>query len=110
PDSALNISGPAGGPFPPGGLSYTLTNAGGSSLDWTISKTSDWLDLSATNGTLAVAGSTNVTVLLNTRTEILTVGNYTATVGFTNLTSGAGSTNRFVSLPVTPNYTRELGV
>jgi hypothetical protein len=100
PSSGFSSSGTQGGPFSPGNQTYALTNSGGATLNWTASKTANWLTLSATSGTLAGGGSTNVTVSLNSNANSLSAGSYSDTVSFTNTTNGAGSTTRAVSLLV----------
>src|SRR6185503_10567295 len=65
PANDFSASGFEGGPFAPDLQTYSLTNAGGSDLDWTITKTVSWLTLSSTQGTLAAGATTNVTVSLN---------------------------------------------
>ena len=50
PAGDLVSAGPAGGPFIPSNLSYTLENTGGSSIDWTAAKTQPWTTLSAVSG------------------------------------------------------------
>mgnify|MGYP003873076275 CR=1 FL=1 len=96
----LVSSGTTGGPFTPSSLIYTLTNSGGSTLNWTASKTADWVSLSATNGSLATGATATVTVSLNAAVEDLPAGSYGDTVSFANLTSGAGNTTRAVSLEI----------
>ncbi|HVM50593.1 MAG TPA: SBBP repeat-containing protein, partial [Candidatus Acidoferrum sp.] len=100
PTSGFAASGFAGGPFNPSSTTYTLTNSGGASLNWSASKSAAWLSLSASNGTLAAGAKTNVTVSLNANANSLIASNYSAVVGFTNLTGGRGNTNRAVSLNV----------
>jgi subtilase family serine protease len=75
----------------PGAISqnYTLTNAGGSSLAWSLSGTPVWLDASATGGLLATNGQTNVILSLNSAAANLAVGNYAATLVFSNMDTGA---------------------
>lgn len=102
PAGDLNITGTVGGPFSPVSQVYTLTNAGGSALTWTLSKNADWLTLSAATGELSPGQSTNVTVSLNSQAESLTVGEHTDTIGFANLTTGAGDAQRTVTLQIAP--------
>ncbi|NQU09717.1 M6 family metalloprotease domain-containing protein, partial [bacterium] len=101
PSGGLSASGSVGGPFTPTNQVYALTNSGTASLDWAASKNQNWVSLSATNGTLLTGGSTNVTVSINANADGLAAGEYADTVLFTNLTNGAGSTTRAVSLSVT---------
>jgi sugar lactone lactonase YvrE len=100
PTSGLTASGFAGGAFSPSSATYTLTNSGGASLNWSASKTAAWLSLSASSGMLAAGARTNVTVSFNANASNLGPGNYSGTLGFTNLSNGLGNTTRSVSLTV----------
>ena len=80
---------------------YTLTNTGGSSLNWSLVNTSLWLNASTTNGTLAGGGQTTVTVSLNATAAGFPVGNYAATIFFNDLNTGA-SQSRQATLQVVP--------
>lgn len=64
PADGLVSSGPIGGPFAPIQKTYTLTNSGGSSLNWSAATSQPWLTLSATAGTLTPGGTTNLTLSL----------------------------------------------
>ena len=44
---ALTSTGSMGGPFSPANQTYTVSNTGGSNLNWTASNTATWLTLSA---------------------------------------------------------------
>jgi len=100
PAGNLIASGTVGGPFSPGSILYTLTNSGGTTLNWTASKAQNWVSLSATSGSLAAGAATTVTVSLNANANSLTAGNYNDTVSFANTTTGSGNTSRGVSLAV----------
>jgi hypothetical protein len=86
PANGLFFMGTAGGPFNPMSISFTLTNVGASSLNWSLNNTSSWLNVSSTGGTLTPGGSAaTVTVSLNSAATNLPFGTYTATLWFTNL-------------------------
>jgi hypothetical protein len=61
---------------------YTLTNSGGSNLDWTASAADPWLALSIEAGTLAPASSTNLTLALGSLAETLSAGVYKSSISF----------------------------
>lgn len=98
PSTGLSASGNAGGPFSPSSQSYTLTNTGGTAINWTASNLQAWVSLSATSGTLAAGASTTVMVSINSGANSLAVGSYSDTVSFVNATNGSGNTSRTVSL------------
>jgi hypothetical protein len=102
PLTGLTSTGVEGGPFDPSSETYTLNNAGGSSLDWTASKTTSWVSLSDTSGTLTAGASTTVTVSINTDADSLSPNTYLDTIIFTDSTNNEQST-RPVSLTVDPN-------
>jgi hypothetical protein len=91
PFSGFSASGPTGGPIPGKSVSYSLTNTGTSSVNWSAGDTPNWLNISATNGTLNPGDSpSTVTVSLNTTAASnISIGNYKATIWFTNLTTEA---------------------
>ncbi|MBI4685680.1 MAG: carboxypeptidase regulatory-like domain-containing protein [Nitrospirae bacterium] len=102
PGDRFDSSGTQGGPFSPSNKTYTLSNTGGTSINWTASKGQSWVSLSATSGTLSPGTSTTVTVSINSNANSLAPGNYVDLVNFTNTTNGNGDTNRTVNLTV--NY------
>jgi hypothetical protein len=110
PVGGLSSSGAVGGPFNPASVIYTLTNSGGSTLNWTASQTANWVSLSATSGSLAAGDSTTVTVSLNSSADSLTAGSYNDTVSFVNSTSGNGNTSRNISLDINATETFQLTV
>jgi subtilase family serine protease len=102
PFLGFNSYGAIGGPFTITSQMFTLTNLGGSSLSWSLANTSSWFNVSSTGGTLPVAGQTDVTVSLNSTASNLVVGTYTATVFFTNQTSGVVQSRQFMLQVVEP--------
>ena len=100
PATGLTSSGLVGGPFTPSSQAYTLQNTGGSSINWTCSKTRSWTSLSATSGTLAAGATATVTVTINSGANSLAAGTYNDTVTFTNTTNGTGNATRAVALTV----------
>ncbi len=101
PIDRFDSSGPQGGPFNPLSKTYTLSNTGVSSINWTASKGQNWVNLSSTSGTISPGGSTQVVVSINSSANSLTSGNYVDTVTFTNTTDGNGNATRTVNLTVT---------
>lgn len=102
PSGGLSGSGLRGGPFAPASQNFTISNVGGQPLSWTATKSAAWLDLSSTSGSLNPGESAVITASLNTSTASLISGSYADTLTFTNLTNGAGSTTRPVTLTITP--------
>ena len=100
PAGGLTSSGTAGGPFSPSSQTYTLTNTGTASMNWTASKVASWVTLSAAAGTLTAGANTTVTASINTGANSLAAGSYSDNVTFTNTTNGTGNTTRPVSLTV----------
>ena len=88
PTGNFVVSGDQGGPFTPGFTTYTLTNDGPNSLDWTATVTEPWLDVVPTSGTLGSNDSIFVEVSINADANTLTAGVYNDVVTFTNTTSG----------------------
>ncbi len=99
PAAGFSASGVLGGPVT-ASTTYTLTNTGTGSLNWTAGKTAAWLTLSSTSGTLAANSSTSVTASVNSGANSLAAGNYSDTLTFTNTTSGTGTTTRAASLSI----------
>ena len=98
--SDLTSSGQQGGPFSPSSQVYTLGNTGSATLSWTAAVGSNWLSLSATNGTLGAGAITNVMVSVNNTVNALVGGLYSNVISFVNLTNGGGGANRVATLLV----------
>ena len=95
PAAGFAASGFAGGPFSGAPQTLTLSNSGASSLTWSLINTSAWLTVSVSNGALAVAHQTNLTVSLTSAANSLGVGPYAATILFSNQTTHVGSARSF---------------
>ena len=102
PAGGLTSSGTYGGSFSPSSLQYTLSNPGGTEINWTASKTAGWVSLSSPSGTLAAGANATVTVTINGNAQALNVNGYNDVVTFTNTTNGSGNTTRPVALTVNP--------
>jgi hypothetical protein len=96
PAAGFVSSGPFGGPFSVTNENFTLTNSGTASLNWTLGNTSLWLAASSSNGTLASGGAAIVSIGLDAAAGNLTVGAYTNTVWFTNLTATVAQSRQFI--------------
>ena len=95
PASGFAASGAAGGPFNVIAQIFLLTNSSAASLNWTLANTSLWLNVSPGSGTLASGSQTTVIANLNSAASNLAVGTYSASVWFTNLTSGGVQGRQF---------------
>jgi hypothetical protein len=103
PFTATNV----GGPFTATSETFSLTNIGTAPLNWSLANSSSWLDASLSGGTLTVGGTTNATVSLNANAYSLTQGVYTATVWFTDQTSGLVQSRQFTLTVGVPVITAE---
>jgi hypothetical protein len=102
PIDNLDSTGVVGGPFLPDFKVYTLTNSGGAPLNWTASKSADWVSLSATSGNLAAGAATSLTVAINSAATNLTGGDWQDAISFINTSTGNGNAVRTVSLSIIP--------
>ncbi|HEX3624484.1 MAG TPA: protease pro-enzyme activation domain-containing protein [Verrucomicrobiae bacterium] len=88
--------GPVGGGFSADTLIFSVTNAGASTLNWSLINTSSWLTASSLGGALAAHATTQVTVSVNAGADSLPAGNYIGGVLFSNQTSHVVRTREFV--------------
>ncbi len=96
PGTGFTAASRSGGPFNVSAQTFSLTNAGAASLDWTLVNTSTWLNVSASSGTLVPhASAVSVKLSLNSAASNLLNGVYTANVWFTNLNSGVAQSRTF---------------
>lgn len=100
PTDNFSSNGFVGGPFSPLVASYTISNQGPHSIQWTLSNTKNWLTLSSSSGTLAAGEFVIVSVTINENANVLVAGTYSDVLTFTNTTNGKGNTTRGVTLQV----------
>ena len=100
PDDNLVSAGPAGGPFTPDSIVYTLENFSDVPVEYSVTKSASWLTITNAAGTIPVDSSVEVTVSFNEEANELGHGLHEDTVYFTNLTDHEGDTERAVSLDI----------
>jgi hypothetical protein len=101
PKDGFESSGPnPDGVFVPGSKTYTLKNRGNNPLDYKVTKTAKWLDVSNSTGTLAPGSKTKVTFSVNESAKKLKEEEYKDEVKFINLIDGSGNTSRKVILDI----------
>jgi subtilase family serine protease len=103
PANGFTSTGGVGGPFTETSQELTLTNSGTNSLTWSLSNTSQWLNVSSAGGVLNPGGpAATVTVSLNNTASNLVVGTYSATLWFTNQSDGFGQGREFTLNVIAP--------
>ncbi|OPX25433.1 MAG: hypothetical protein B1H05_03850 [Candidatus Cloacimonas sp. 4484_140] len=103
PEESFNSSGPAGGPFAPSEITYSIINNEASTVSFEVSHdlTCDWITLSGdVFGSIASGDTTEVIVQINSNANILTEGLHSSSLYFTNLTNHYGDTTLEVRLAV----------
>jgi hypothetical protein len=85
--AGLSATGLYTGPLSVSSQVYTVSNAGTSSLSWSVGRDRPWISLSQNGGTLAAGASVELTVLINSLALDLPVTNDLANVTFINVTS-----------------------
>jgi subtilase family serine protease len=109
PGRGFAANGPVGGPFTATAQSLLLTNSGTTPLNWSLSNTALWFNVSPVGGTLTPGGAAaTVTVSLSPAANNLAAGVYTANLQLTNATSGLVQTRQF-SLQVSQELVQDGG-
>jgi hypothetical protein len=90
PFDGFEAEGPAGGPFSPSGISFTLENQEPVAISYVVSVTGPWLTVSNGAGRLAPEGSMTVSIDFNSETDLLKAGVYEDAITFTNLANHIG--------------------
>ncbi len=85
----LSASGAVGGPFTPTTSVITLTNSGTTPLawGWANPNATTWLSVSPASGTISPQSTINLTVSFTSAATSLALGNYPASLYFTNATA-----------------------
>jgi hypothetical protein len=113
PVTGFTASGPVGGPFNVTSQSYGLSNAGTTTLSWSVLNTPTWLSVSPSSGTLTSGGTPKtVTVSLSSAASTLAAGIYPGDVMFTDLNTGRALNRQFtlqVGQPLVQNGGFETG-
>jgi M6 family metalloprotease-like protein len=87
-------------PPSPASKVFALRNTGTDPLDWTASVDIDWVDLSATSGTLAAGETASVTVTFNANADGLGAGVHKGEFTFSNATLALGGYKRPIAYSV----------
>jgi subtilase family serine protease len=100
PVAGLGSSGANGGPFSPVSSVFSLSNATGVPLSWSVINTSAWLNVSPASGGL---GSNAAAVMVNPNSvaDYLPAGSYTANLAFNDVGGGTSESRQF-TLTVNP--------
>ena len=95
PSTGLTTSGPMAAGMSQTSKTYTLTNTGGTAIEWSAENTEPWVTLSSpATGMLNPGANTTLTVSINNLASSLEEGTHTDYVTFTNMTNGGGDTGR----------------
>jgi subtilase family serine protease len=96
PATGFSSSGLVGGPFSVNSEIISLTNSGAGAVTWSLSDNSLWLNASPASGTLPPgAPAATVTVSLNAAANSLPAGINTATLSFTDTSTGFVTSRQF---------------
>jgi len=95
PPLGFTAFGPGGGPFSVTSQTYTLKNAGLTSLNWSLINTSSWLTVSSATGNLNAGASTTVTISLNPAANNFLINHASGNIVLNNLTAGTTQNRQF---------------
>ena len=100
PQDSFITSGEKGGNFSPESKYYTLKNTGGTAINFSISNTKNWIDLSLSNGRLEPNASKSLKVSINNYANLLNAGEHNDKIQVKNTTNHIGDTEIPVFLTV----------
>lgn len=96
PASGFTSSGQPGGTFTVTAQNFSVTNYGGTAVNWSLNNPPAWLNVAPMSGTaLPGAAAATVTASLNGNAGNLAAGTYSATLWFTNLNTLAAQSRTF---------------
>ena len=84
----------------PMSASYTLSNTENGTINWSITKSAEWISVDKNQGVLDAGESDTVTFYLNNNVNSLLPGQYSDIIYFINETNNRGNTSRIVTLTV----------
>ncbi len=108
PLTGLESSGTEGGPFTPDCATYTLTNNGIETLNWTAAENKIWLAVEPNAGSLEPAQSIDVNVCITPNADSLDPNIYTETLVFQNTNSGSTKQRNITLTIKPPDYFTEI--
>jgi hypothetical protein len=103
PTEGLNATGYNGGPFNPSEIIYTLENSSSVPIEWSLTKTQGWIDISKEGGVIDAGGSGTITISINSSANALSIGAYSDTLTITNITESNRQVQRIVNLLIKPH-------
>ncbi|HEY5654009.1 MAG TPA: S8 family serine peptidase [Pontiella sp.] len=86
PETNFVSSGIIGGPFYPNHAIYNLSNAGPRMLEWSISESATWLNISRSHGILSPETSIDIRVAIDKSAKSLEIDSYQTSILFSNIT------------------------
>ncbi|MHC4499246.1 MAG: S8 family serine peptidase, partial [Planctomycetota bacterium] len=89
PQEGFDANGIEGGPFEPQCKTYTLTNNGTTSVNWTTSETESWLQVEPNTGVLDANTSIDVNICITPDANLLDPNIYTELLVFENTDSNS---------------------
>jgi hypothetical protein len=110
PSTGFESSGIQGGAFDPEEMVYTLTNTGDTVAQFTATVPDPWLTVAPGSGSISIGGTVDVTVALGASAVNLGVGRHESVLEITNTESGGGSTDRPITVTVSSNEPKIIGV
>ena len=100
PSTDFLSSGNVGGPFTTSTQVYRIENISDAPLDWSVFKSANWIDLSASSGSLNPGEAAEMILSLNSAVNALAAGSYTDVLRFANSSNGNGDKTTQVQLTV----------
>ncbi len=84
PETSVSFRGDPGGPFTPATQVFTLLNRSGDPLNWSVTHTQAWLNVSPVSGTIPAGASVAVALSVNAAANALPLGLFSDYLSFSN--------------------------